>query len=183
MGLGKSLTIITALHTAMTSPNMTNVSTRKPSIHTVLCVVPANTLINWQNEVQKWTEDLDAPLKSFHLGGVMSGYRIREIKQWKHQGGFMFLGDAMFLKMADDILKVVQPDALVLDEAHTMLKSNRTQTFVKLQQINTKRIILATGTPLQNNLAEYCYMCEFIRPGIFEVSSIKEFEELYRYES
>jgi hypothetical protein len=26
-------------------------------------------------------------------------------------------------------------------------------------------------------------MCEFIRPGIFEVSSIKEFEELYRYES
>ncbi|KAL3910584.1 MAG: hypothetical protein SGARI_002054 [Bacillariaceae sp.] len=164
----------------MTSPSMTRASSNKPLVKTALCIVPANTLVNWQNEVQKWTDNLEVPLKCFQLGGVMSGYRNQEIMRWKRQGGLMFMGDALFLRMADDILKKSQPDVLVLDEAHTMLKSDRTRTFKMLKQIMTKRIILATGTPLQNNLTEYFHMVEFIRPGAFGVTSVKEYEEKYR---
>ena len=181
MGLGKSLTAITTLHTAMTSSSMKSQAPNVQLVRTALCIVPANTLVNWQNEVQKWTQDLRTPLKYFQLGGVMPGYRSHEIQRWKRDGGLLLLGDGMFLKLASEILKTAQPDVLFLDEAHTMLKNDRTQTFLKLKQIKTKRIILTTGTPLQNNLTEYYHMCEFMRPGVLGAKSVKEFEDLYRY--
>ena len=110
----------------------------------------------------------------------MSGYRNQEIEKWKRQGGLLFMGDEMFRRMADTIVKRAQPDVLLLDEAHTMLKRDSTQTFNKLQRIKTRRVILATGTPLQNNLTEFYHMAEFIRPGVFGVRTKKEFEETYR---
>jgi DNA repair and recombination protein RAD54B len=145
-------------------------------VSAVLFIVPANTIVNWQNEVEKWTPDLNC----FQLGGVKEGYREQEINKWKRQGGLLFMGDGMFRRMAGYITKSAQPDVLVLDEAHTMLKSDQTQISKLLQAIKTPRVILATGTPLQNNITEFYHMAEFIRPGVFGTTTVKEFEEIYR---
>jgi transcriptional regulator ATRX len=147
---------------------------------TALVIVPANTLANWINEVEKWTAELEKPLTVFNFGGLLPGFRPKEIEKWKRRGGLLLMGDVTFLKESDYIIRKAQPDVLVLDEAHTMLKCAKTQIFKKLEQIKTKRRILLTGTPLQNNVTEYFHMVEFIRPGVFGVKSVKEFEEIYR---
>ena len=180
MGLGKSLTTITVLHTALTCPSLLSSATRKPLFHTVLLIAPANTLTNWVDEVEKWTGKLDEPLKVLNLSKVQAGYRPTELKKWKQTGGLLVISDALFLIVAKDIMKAAQPDVLVLDEAHTMLKNTTNKGFKLLRAIKTKRRILLTGTPLQNNVTEYFHMVEFVRPGVIGVKSEGEFEKSFR---
>jgi transcriptional regulator ATRX len=143
-------------------------------------IVPANTLTNWENEVDTWTNGLDEPLYTLNLGKFGKDYRGKEIDTWKKRGGLLIMGEAMFQNECTNIVDRAQPDILVLDEAHTMLKSAGNKIFQKLQQIKTKRKILLTGTPLQNNVTEYFQLINFIRPGVVGVKSLADFDEKYR---
>ncbi|CAB9521771.1 Transcriptional regulator ATRX [Seminavis robusta] len=90
MGLGKSLTTIALLHTALTSTSLVSNVTKKPLFHTVLLIAPANTLTNWENEVEKWTGKLETPLRIMNLGKVTDAhYRKAEIQKWKRDGGLL----------------------------------------------------------------------------------------------
>lgn len=181
MGLGKSLTTITVLHTALKCPSLVSSTTRKqPLFHTVLMLAPANTLTNWEDEVEKWTGKLHEPLTILNLSKVQAGYRPKELKKWKRDGGLLVMSDSLFLKLAKTILDVAQPDVLVVDEAHTMLAKASNKVFQHLSHIQTKRRILLTGTPLQNNVTEYFHMVEFIRPGVIGASSEADFERVFR---
>lgn len=180
MGLGKSLTTIALLHTALTCRTMVSDDSGKPLLNTVLLVAPANTLTNWVNEVEKWTKTLAEPLKIVNLGEIVSSSRPKNIQKWKREGGLLVMGDALFLKLSKEIVEGAQPDILVLDEAHTMLKRSANKGFKRLQEIKTNRRLLLTGTPLQNNVTEYYRMVEFIRPGIIGVDSEADFETMYR---
>lgn len=61
----------------------------------------------------------------------------------------------MFLQIAKnkEMLNLLQPDILVLDESHTMLKNSNTKLYTRLHEIKTRRRLLLTGTPLQNNVS------------------------------
>jgi len=180
MGLGKSLTTITVLHTALNCPALVSKTTNKPHFRTVLMVVPANVLPNWEQEITTWTGDLEAPLEMFNLSKILPGYREAEINKWKRRGGLLMMSDMMFNNACDEIVKKAQPDILVLDEGHTMLKNPSNQGFKNLKKIHTKRKIILTGTPLQNNVTEYFQLVEFIRPGAVGVNSVTDFEKMYR---
>lgn len=180
LALGKSFTVITLLHSVMTCPALVSAATGKHRFHKVLLVVPTNTLTNWEKEIITWTGSLKNPLKVHNLGKFHSSHRLGEVQKWKTDGGALIVGEALFQKMCDDIVEMSQPDILVLDEAHTMLKSTATLLFKKLQRIRTKRKVLLTGTPLQNNVTEYYHMVEFIRPGALGVNSVAAFEKVYR---
>ena len=60
---------------------------------------------------------------------------------------------------------------VVLDEAHLMLKNNRSEISKALVSLQTKRRIALTGTPLQNNLKEYYRMADWIKPGCLGTDS------------
>jgi SNF2 family DNA or RNA helicase len=186
MGLGKSFTTITALHTALASRSMVKRELDKkqeqerPLLQSVLLIAPANTLTNWVDEVDKWTENLARRLDIMNLGAFAAGSRPRCIKKWKSDGGILLLSDSVFLRVADEITRTGHPDVFVLDEAHTMLTQSSNKGFRKLLNIQTKRKILLTGTPFQNNVTEYYRMVDYIRPGLIEVDSEAEFETEYR---
>ena len=146
----------------------------------MLMLVPANTLVNWGNEIVKWTGDLPSPLQFFNLGEANKHYYQQKIKEWQQKGGIIFMSEALFRRWCK-VIALVKIDVLVLDEAHTMLKNSATKVSKELQKIKTKRRILLTGTPLQNNVTEFYQLVDFVRPGAIDgAKSQGAFEAKYR---
>jgi|LauGreDrversion2_6_1035139.scaffolds.fasta_scaffold88818_2 N12 class adenine-specific DNA methylase len=57
------------------------------------------------------------------------------------------------------------PDLFVMDEAHR-IKNDGATLSKALARVATRKRVLLTGTPLQNNLVEYYHMVDFVSPGM-----------------
>lgn len=55
---------------------------------------------------------------------------------------------------------------IIIDEAHR-LKNKDTKLFSALKRLPCKRVLLLTGTPIQNNTLELWSLLNFIEPEIF----------------
>jgi SNF2 family DNA or RNA helicase len=81
MGLGKSLSCVALLHALFHHPSLKSSGTTRRLVHTVLLVVPVNTLANWENEFDKWTGSMrNARLEVCNLVNVLD--RRRAIERW-----------------------------------------------------------------------------------------------------
>ena len=63
-------------------------------------------------------------------------------------------------------------DLIICDEGH-FIKNIKTNRSKSLLNVKTHRRIILTGTPVQNNLAEYFWMINFVKPNY--LGSFKEF--------
>ncbi|XP_051876726.1 transcriptional regulator ATRX isoform X2 [Pristis pectinata] len=185
MGLGKTLQVVTFLHTMLLA--------EKLEFSTALIVCPLNTVLNWINEFAKWQEGLDDD-ECLEVNELATVKRPQEraylLERWLEEGGVMILGYEMYRNLAQGrnvksrkMKEIFQktlvnpgPDFVVCDEGH-ILKNEASAISKAMNSIRTKRRIILTGTPLQNNLVEYHCMVNFIKENL--LGSIKEFRNRF----
>ncbi|XP_046840398.1 helicase ARIP4-like isoform X3 [Xenia sp. Carnegie-2017] len=223
MGLGKTLQLVCFI----------DIFLRYTEAKKVLCIVPMNTLQNWNSEFNKWLpetssktqrekskmpEDEKEPEDSddensgrtfqvFVLSENMKTTVARSnlIGKWSNEGGVLIMGYEMYRILAMytpsmvnntkltaskrrktnvtevidleeeernmDLLLEIQsslckpgPDLIVCDEGHR-IKNSQANTSQALKKVHTRRRVVLTGYPLQNNLMEYWCMVDFVRPN------------------
>ncbi|HEY7069562.1 MAG TPA: DEAD/DEAH box helicase, partial [Acidimicrobiales bacterium] len=124
-----------------------------------LVVCPASVLANWAHEVEQHSR-----LRAFRLHGADRG---RALAAWGREGG---VGIVTY----DSLRSVDLPDGLpvallVADEAHYVknLAAKRTQAIVR-HIAAVERVLLLTGTPVENRLEEFRNLVGHIRPDLAE---------------
>lgn len=167
MGLGKTLQVITLVHTLLKNSD-------KTGVNRVLVVCPLSTVLNWVNEFNIWLKDIDG-MEDIYVYDItklkQNVDRANKLMEWHNDGGIMILSYDMFRNLTNDtgarLRKKVKeslqtslvdpgPDLVVCDEGH-LLKNEKTSISKAMMKLKTLRRIVLTGTPLQNNLKE----CEF----------------------
>ncbi len=159
-------------HTVLSYPQFTK-------IKTILIVCPVSTLLNWELEFRNWLPE-DQQLEIFKLWEEKKP--TKKLQQWIANGGVGIINYEKLQNLItggdaeEVILKTLLnpgPDIIVCDEGH-LLKNPKTNKVAALSKIRTKKRIILTGTPLQNNLGEYHAMVNFINP--FLLGSLKTFQ-------
>uniref|UniRef100_A0A674N1B1 DNA helicase n=1 Tax=Takifugu rubripes TaxID=31033 RepID=A0A674N1B1_TAKRU len=185
MGLGKTLQVVTFLHTLLLC--------EKLKFSTALVVCPLNTVLNWLNEFEKWQEGMkdEESLEVTELATVKRPQeRSFALQQWHESGGVMIMGYEMYRnltqgrnikskKLKETFQKTLVdpgPDLVICDEGH-ILKNEVSAVSKAMNSIKTRRRIVLTGTPLQNNLVEYHCMVNFIKENL--LGSLKEFRNRF----
>ncbi|XP_021937770.1 DNA repair and recombination protein RAD54B-like isoform X3 [Zootermopsis nevadensis] len=140
-----------------------------PILQHVLIVTPSSLVANWQNEFLRWLGR-----ERIQTFVVDQKNRPKDYINLPHVP-VMLISYEMFLRYYDDISQI-QFDLLICDEGHR-LKNTTIRTYALLYQIDCKRRILLTGTPIQNDLHEFYALVNFINPGV--LGSSTEFRKYF----
>ncbi|KAL6112091.1 rad54l2 [Pungitius sinensis] len=218
MGLGKTLQVI----------SFTDILLRNTEAHTVLVVVPVNTLQNWLTEFNLWlppqealSPDTDPALitgRNFKVHILNDEHkstlaRAKVVEEWSRDGGVLLMGYEMYRLLSmkksfvmgkkrkskkpagpiiidldeedrqQELMKVIEraiarpgPDVVICDEGHR-IKNYHASTSQALKNIRSRRRVVLTGYPLQNNLIEYWCMVDFVRPDF--LGTRQEFSNMF----
>lgn len=145
-------------------------SVNKSEIDKAIVVCPSSLVRNWANELVKWLGE--GVLNPLAIDGKMSSTEtVKAIRQWCASKGKQVVtpGECQRvphplivltqvftvvivsyekLRMLQDELGTSEVGLLLADEGHR-LKNSDNQTYTALNQINCKRRVILTGTPIQ----------------------------------
>ncbi|PLW41264.1 hypothetical protein PCANC_06822 [Puccinia coronata f. sp. avenae] len=159
MGLGKSVQAISLIWTLM---RQNPVSGQGPVIKRAMIVCPVTLVKNWKREIYKWLGR--SRLNVFTADGKC------DFKQFScsHYYNVLVIGYEKLRTLSKEVNSLHPPIGLIIaDEGHR-LKSTEAKTTQALRSLKTKRRVVLSGTPIQNNLSEYYAMVDFINPGILD---------------
>lgn len=146
MGLGKTIQIITLLLQWQQEQKLDTVP--------VLIVVPTTLLTNWAKECTKFAPFLNVWI--YHGPN-------RKLPNKKVD---IILTSYGLLRSDSDKFTGVEWTAIIIDEAQNIKTSSAAQSKT-VKQLRAKTKIALTGTPVENRLAEYYSIFEFLNPGYF----------------
>ena len=141
MGLGKTLQTIAFIKSVYSK------------INKVLIVCPVTILLNWEKEFQKFS---DIPVATYH------GDKRNYSKEHK----IVITSYGIMKKEIDTIFKNEIFDILVLDEVQH-LKNITSLGAVAARKIKTLFRVTLTGTPVENDLAEFYNILDLSIPGVW----------------
>ncbi|KAF3442635.1 hypothetical protein FNV43_RR16551 [Rhamnella rubrinervis] len=163
MGLGKTI---------MTIALLAHLACEKGIWGPHLIVVPTSVMLNWETEFLKWCP-------AFKILTYFGTAKERKLKRqgWLKPNSFHVCITTYRLVIQDSkVFKRKKWKYLILDEAH-LIKNWKSQRWQTLLNFNSKRRILLTGTPLQNDLMELWSLMHFLMPHIFQ--SHQEFKDWF----
>ncbi|KAJ8318575.1 hypothetical protein KUTeg_003666 [Tegillarca granosa] len=135
----------------------------KPVIKQALIITPGSLVRNWHQEFKKWlgTERLS-------VYAVSSDKRVEEFSLTTIYP-VLIISYEMFVR-AYDIIQKLKFDVVICDEGHR-LKNTVIKTTSLIMSLPTRRRIVLSGTPIQNDLQEFYSIVEFCNPGILGTSA------------
>jgi len=180
MGLGKTIQSIAFLNHLVNFENC-----RGP----FLVIAPLSTLEHWKRTVEDWT-NLNGVLY-YDVNGVEGrqccrGYEwfytdistkgsvLQSAELYKFH--VLVTSNEVFLQDLNNVLLTLPFQYIVVDEAHR-LKNQNAKILTALKRLPCKRILLLTGTPIQNNTEELWTLLNYIEPERFQ--RLEEFKEKF----
>nr|XP_019014878.1 uncharacterized protein I206_00965 [Kwoniella pini CBS 10737]OCF53659.1 hypothetical protein I206_00965 [Kwoniella pini CBS 10737] len=164
MGLGKTLQTITLIHTLLFQSPFYNKSS---TIQKVLIVCPVTLVENWRKEFRKWTSNkTDKRINVLVADGT--DWRVSNFVNNKSQQVLIIGYERLTLECSNskDLVSCIPPIGLVVCDEGQRLKTKDNKTTQALNLLKTERRIILSGTPIQNDLAEYWAMVDFTCPGL-----------------
>ena len=155
MGLGKTIQAIAA---------MNHLHLKGHRYFLVIC--PAGILLNWKREIEKLTD-----MQAYLLHGTC----FSDFEIWKSDGGIAIINYEGLDKIILD--KDFPLDMVVVDEAHFVKnkEAQRTRNTVRMIE-QAEYALYMTGTAIENNVDEMCYLIECLNPSI--ASEVKDMKYL-----
>ncbi|MCR4673069.1 MAG: DEAD/DEAH box helicase [Lachnospiraceae bacterium] len=183
MGLGKTITAIAAMASLAAADEETLPEEESGSLETApeddapaaaaagdkkyfLAVVPASVLINWTREIED---------RSFLKPYLIHGKdEVETERAWLANGGVAVTN----YENTGDFISILEDPAsgkpsgfsiemMVIDEGHYIKnpEAKRTKNLVTIAGM-TQRILMMTGTPLENRVDEMCSLVGYLRPDL-----------------
>jgi SNF2 family DNA or RNA helicase len=145
MGLGKTVQVLAAMCHAHVE-----------GAKWFFVVAPNSVVANWEREVRKHTR--------LHPIVVHGADRDEELARWKRRGGVAITTYGTVGRLTSRVEKI---DFLAVDEAHYAKNpdAQRTQAVANLAS-RSSRVVLMTGTALENRLAEMGSLITLAQPGM-----------------
>ncbi|KAI4504659.1 hypothetical protein M0802_000209 [Mischocyttarus mexicanus] len=164
MGLGKTLQCITLIWTLLKKGPF-----GKPILKRVIIVTPSSLCSNWKKEFIHW-------LGSHRIFPFIADSKNKPLN-FKRQprSQVLIISYEMFVRSYEEI-KDIKFDLIICDEGHR-LKNSNIQAAKLLQEMDCKRRILLSGTPIQNDLQEFYTLVNFVNPVI--LGSSTEYKHYY----
>ena len=163
-GTGKSFLMISFIHSFMLQ-----VPNARPMI-----VAPKSMLRPWVQEFKKWQVEETEVLNLYEAGDDAA--KVVMLKHWQESRSVLLVGYSQCLNMSGEIGKFLMegPGLMVMDEGH-LARTETTKILKSLSRVHTKRRVLLSGTPFNNNFEEFYTTLELVRPNFM----LKANSEMY----
>lgn len=173
MGLGKTLQCITLLYTLLRQ-SMSGI----PEICKAIIVCPASLVKNWYNEIAKW---LGRRVLATAIDNGTKDEIDKTLKQFMTQQGTRVPNPVLIIsyetfRLHASVLHASEVGLVICDEAHR-LKNLNNQTYEALNLLKTKRRILISGTPIQNDLLEYFSLVHYVNSSM--LGAVSDFKRKF----
>ncbi|MDQ0362127.1 DEAD/DEAH box helicase [Breznakia pachnodae] len=145
MGLGKTLQVIAYLESTFQEGK------------TSIVVCPASLMLNWQDELEKFSSDL----KSICIYGNVEE---RKIQIQRCQNYDIVITTYDYIKRDVELYNDIQFDSVILDEAQ-YIKNHTTKAAKATKSLHSRIRFALTGTPIENSLAELWSIFDFLMPN------------------
>ncbi|KAI5093732.1 helicase ARIP4 isoform X1, partial [Silurus meridionalis] len=143
------------------------------------------TTVSRAKVVEEWTRDGGVLLMGYEMYRLLSLKKSfvtgRKRKSKKPAGPIIIDLDEEdrqqeLMKDIEKALSRPGPDVVICDEGHR-IKNCHASTSQALKNIRSRRRVVLTGYPLQNNLLEYWCMVDFVRPDF--LGTRQEFSNMF----
>ncbi len=162
MGLGKTVQLLTVICSYVENE-------KKPKPSLVVC--PSSLALNWQNEIDKFTNGI----KSLVIHGTLEERQAQIRKLNKYN--VVITSYELLKRDLEEYKKLDYNFKYIIADEAQYIKNNNTRNAKAIKEMKAETRFALTGTPIENSLSELWSIFDFIMPGY--LFSYKKFKELY----